>query len=110
MSTLVRPWKPKPNPWEPSNYDDEVIYAVRAFQSGTANAGQQGLVWDWLMYVSGEDDWSFRPEQQGGQRATDIALGKQLVGKQFRKMLHPMTTPKTRSKPQPTKRSSKKVT
>ena len=107
MSTLVRPWKPKPNPWEPSDYDEEVIYAVRALQEGAANAAQQGLIWDWLMYVSGEDDWSFRSEQQGGQRATDIALGKQLVGKQFRKMLHPATTPRTRHNPQPTKRSKR---
>lgn len=86
-------WKPKANPWEPADYDDDVLYAVRAFHGGHANDVQQKLVWEWLLYVCGDDDWQFRPDDRGGQRATDVALGKQYVAKQFRKMLSPVLTP-----------------
>ena len=107
-------WRHKANPWEPADYGDDgaVIYAVRALKAGTANPGQQHLLWAWIMHASGEDDWPFRPEAHGGQRGTDVALGKQLVAKQMKKMLSPLMTPKTAEEPpmrgtspRPTKRT-----
>lgn len=97
-------WLPKQNPWEPPDYDDQVVYAVRALYEGKANDGQQKLAWDWLMYVTGESDWPFRP---GGGEATNVAMGKQFVGKQLRKMLHPSVTPKPKPKQQQGKRQGK---
>lgn len=87
-------WLPKKEPWIPADYDDRVVYAVRAFAAGRANDGQQGLLWDWIQYVAGADDMSFRPESAGGERATAFAEGKRFVGQQIRKMLHHAVTPK----------------
>lgn len=93
-----RTWLPKAQPWEPGDYDEEVVYAVRAFFKGDALPHQQLVVRDWLMYLTGASegfaDLSFRPGADGGQRATDFAEGKRFVGLQVRKMLHPATTPK----------------
>lgn len=86
-------WKAKANPWEPPDYDELVIYAIRAVHTGTANEGQQKLFWHWLQYASGADDISFRPGE-GGERATSFAEGKRFLGQQLRKMLHPALTPK----------------
>ena len=82
---------PKPSPWQPADYDESVTAAVRAFHSGVANAGQQKVVWTWLTEtVCGDEDWPFRPEQFGGQRATDVALGKMFVARQLKKQLSPL--------------------
>lgn len=86
-------WISRANPWEPPQYDDDVIYAIRAFHSGSANEGQQKLVWRWFQYACGSDDISFRPDDKGGQRATDFAEGKRFMGQQLRKFLHPAMTP-----------------
>lgn len=89
-------WKPKKDPWNPADYDDDVVYAVRAMNLGQANEGQQKLAWSWLMYVTGAGDeyadLSFRPGATG-ERDTTFAEGKRFVGLQFRKMLHPSVTP-----------------
>ena len=92
-------WSHKPDPWMPADYDDSVIYAIRAFYNGTANEPQQKTVWAWLMHLTGEDDWCFRPGGEEGLRATHIALGKQYVGKQLRKMLDQRVTPKPLNAP-----------
>ncbi len=91
-------WAYKPDPWQPADYDEAVIYAVRALKDGLANDGQQKLVWDWLMYVTHQDDWAFRPSNGNadGLRSTDLVLGKQWVGQQFRKMLDWRMTPKAK--------------
>lgn len=85
-------WRHKKHPWEPSEYSEEVIYAIRAMRDGTALPHQQQLAWKWLMFVTaagdGFDDLSFRPGSDG-PRETDFAEGKRYVGLQLRKMLHP---------------------
>lgn len=85
-------WRHRKHPWEPADYDEEVIYAIRAFRDGKALPHQQALAWKWLMFVTaagdGFDDLSFRPGGDG-QRETDFAEGKRFVGLQMRKMLHP---------------------
>jgi hypothetical protein len=85
-------WRHRKHPWEPAEYSEEVIYAVRAMKDGTALPHQQQLAWRWLMFVTaagdGFDDLSFRPGGDG-PRETDFAEGKRFVGLQMRKMLHP---------------------
>jgi len=81
-----KPWEHKLLPHEPVDWDEDVAYAVRALQAGVANDGQQKLAWSWLIYVSGVDDWAYRPDS-AGTGARDVVLGKQFVGHSFRKML-----------------------
>ena len=100
--TTPRDWKPKRHAHDPADYEDEVVWAVRALAAGTAVAHQQQLAWEWIMYVTGAgaefQDLSFRPGPDG-QRETDFAEGKRFVGLQLRKMLHPMVTPKSVTAP-----------
>jgi hypothetical protein len=97
MSSTLGPWLPKKDPWHPADYDDVVVYAVRAFASGKATEHQQKIVWRWMRYVTGTSDefsdLSFRPGDEG-RRATDFAEGKKFVGLQFGKMLNDAVTPK----------------
>jgi hypothetical protein len=94
---IVQNWLPKKEPHEPPDYDEDVVYAVRAVSNGSANEGQQKLFWRWLMYVTKASeefqDMSYRPGETG-VRAMDFAEGKRFVGMQVRKMLHPVLTPK----------------
>jgi hypothetical protein len=104
-------WSPKKDPWMPPDYDDVVVYAIRALALGKANAHQQGVAWKWLQYVTGASDefadLSFRPGAEG-QIATTFAEGKRFVGLQIRKMLHPALTPKVLPEPATEKRKSRK--
>lgn len=90
-------WLPKKDPWLPPDLTDDVIWAIRAFSKGNAGEGQQRMVWNYLMYLTGTgdqyNDLSFRPGVEG-MRATDFAEGKRFVGLQLRKPLHPALTPK----------------
>ncbi len=88
----------------PPDYDDGVIYAIRAFKEGKANEGQQQHLWRWLSYVCAADDYqdlSFRPGGEEGRRATDFAEGKRFVFQQIKKLLNPTYTPK-KPTPKPT--------
>ena len=97
---IYPPWKPKAEPHHPPDYDERVIYSVRALAAGTASAPQQAIVWRWLSYVTG-DGMSYRPGGPEGMRATDFAEGKRFVGEQLRKMLHPELTPPDGAAPAP---------
>jgi hypothetical protein len=96
-------WLPKKEPWFPPDYDEQVIYAIRAISYGEATAYQQGLFWRYLMYVCGSSeefaDLSFRPGQEG-ERATTFAEGKRFVGLQLRKLLRPELTPEAKPETQ----------
>lgn len=95
--TIQHTWRPKPNAHDPADYDELVVYAVRAVYLGEASAAQQKLAWEWIMYVSGAgdgfQDLSYRPGGEDGRRQTDFAEGKRFVGLQIRKMLRPEVTP-----------------
>lgn len=102
----MTPWLPKPLPWIPPDYSDDVVMAVRAFESGTANAGQQKTVWRYIMYITKAtdefQDLSFRPS--GGAagasgEATNFAEGSRFVGMMLRKMLRAELTPKPTTAP-----------
>lgn len=87
-------FKPKAHPYEPVDYDELVLMAVRSFSTGTANAAQQAEVWAWLQYVTGTGefaDLSFRPGGADAERESAFAEGKKFVGLQIQKMLHPAT-------------------
>ena len=109
--TYHRVWRPKPEPHNPPDYDDDVIMAVRSFAEGVANGQQQKLVWTWLMYVTAASDefqdLSYRPGEMG-TRATDFAEAKRFVGMQFRKMLRPELTPKLKT-PEPKRQTLKDI-
>lgn len=91
-------WRPKAEPHMPADWDEDVLWAVRALASGTANEGQQRMAWEWMMYLTGASeqfaDLSYRPGPDG-MWATAFAEGKRAVGLQLRKMLSPILTPKT---------------
>lgn len=94
---MIRRWLPKKHPHHPPDYDEQVIYAVRAWSQGKASEGQQIMAWDYLMYVTGAseqfNDLSYRSNDEGGTRAMDFAEGKRFVGLSIRKLLHPAVTP-----------------
>lgn len=94
-------WLPKSLPWIPPDHTDEVVMAIRAFEAGNANAGQQQTAWRYLMYLtraSGEfQDLSFRPGGAEGRRATDFAEGMRFVGMMLRKLLRPEFTPQPKT-------------
>lgn len=82
-------------PHEPTQYDDQIIAAVRALHSGTANEGQQKAAWDWIVYrASGYNDLSYRPGGEDGRRASDFMEGRRFVGAQMLKLLQPILTRK----------------
>lgn len=91
-----RKWLPKKEPWQPHDYDEETIYAIRALVTGTASEFQQKLAWDYIMYLTASSpefyDLPFRPGDDG-RRATDFAAGKMFVGLQLRKLLLNELTP-----------------
>jgi len=85
-------WKPKPHPFEPSEWDEDILMAFRSFVAGKANDGQQALVWKYVQYLSGVgeyQDLSWRPGGPDGERQTSFAEGKRFVGLQLLKLLHP---------------------
>lgn len=94
---MIRRWFPKAHPHHPPDYDEQVIYAVRAWSQGKASEGQQIMAWDYVMYVTGAseqfNDLSYRPDKDGGTRAMDFAEGKRFVGLMIRKLLRPEVTP-----------------
>jgi len=92
------PWVPYREPYHPPDYDDRVIYAVRAFANGKATEGQQLIFWRWLRYITELDGMPYRPGGADGSRDTDFASGKMFVGQQITKMLHPELTPSDEEK------------
>lgn len=99
-------WLPTTLPWLPPAHDENVVMAIRAFKEGSANTGQQQLVWRYLMYLTRASeefqDLSFRPDNHGGERATIFAEGSRFVGIMIRKLLRPEFTPKPAPISQPT--------
>jgi hypothetical protein len=79
-------------PWHPAPYDEAVTGALKALQSGTANAAQQQRALKWIIEpLCGTYDLSYRPGEDG-ERDTAFAEGKRFVGQQIVKQLK-LTTP-----------------
>lgn len=57
----------------------EVVWALKGLNAGTADAGQQALALHWILYkVCKLDDSPYFPDNS---RDTDFALGKQFVAR-----------------------------
>lgn len=71
----------------PAEYDLDVVMAIRALISGKASEGQQKLGMDWIITkVANLYDMSYRPDKDGGARATEFHEGRRFVGSQIVKM------------------------
>lgn len=67
--------------WVPETPPAKITLAMKALVAGSATADQQRIGMDWIINtLCGTYDWPFRPGPEG-HRETDIALGRQLVGK-----------------------------
>lgn len=72
---------------EPAPYDKAILMAIRACIAGNANEGQQKLAMDWIITkASNLYDMSYRPDDNGGARATEFHEGRRFVGSQIVKM------------------------
>lgn len=75
--------------WVPPPYDDDDAYAVKAVHAGVASEAQQKRALNYILHaLCAVSDWSFRPDNLGGSRATDIMLGRQFVGLQIWKLIN----------------------
>ena len=86
-------WRPKRHPYEPADWDENIVMAFRSFVAGKANEGQQQTVWRYLQYLTGTGDYtdlSFRPGGSDAERETAFAEGKRYVGLQLMKLNHPL--------------------
>lgn len=76
----------------PAEYDLATVIAIRALLTGTANEGQQKAGMDWIITKAANlYDMSYRPDKDGGARATEFHEGRRFVGSQIVKMQHPAT-------------------
>lgn len=76
----------------PAPYDRADLMAIRACIEGTANAGQQQRAMDWIITKAANlYDMSYRPDDDGGARATEFHEGRRFVGNQIVKMTRPET-------------------
>ena len=76
------------DPHVPPPYDSSDLAAFRALREGCADAYQQKLCLDWIIYACGTYDDTWRPGGQEGVRATDYASGKRAIGLAIVKMLN----------------------
>lgn len=96
------PKAPNPYPWFPSRHleseDGRAEYAiacssVQRLAQGTADEHAQKQALDYIINtLCNTYDLSFRPDEQGGRRATDFAEGKRFVGLQLIAMLKTSVT------------------
>lgn len=87
-------WAPKSEPHIPPDYDKDVIYAWRALKEGKATPDQQGLIVQYIAYVTGTGDWAdigYRPGGVEAERASAFADGKKSVGLALEKLGKPYT-------------------
>lgn len=84
--------KPRARAWEPCPVTKETLpvhAALKALRAGTADSYQQELALDWVLYMaSAMTEPAFRSDQDGGERETSFALGRQYVGQQIMKMIN----------------------
>lgn len=78
-----------PRSWEPADYEDTDIYALRALQHGAANADQQKRALNLIVnQIAATYDKSFRPDDFGGIRESDFAEGRRHVGLEIIRILN----------------------
>lgn len=78
-----------PRAWEPQEYEDRDVYALRALQFGGATAEQQKRALDLIINrIAATYDKSFRPDDFGGVRESDFAEGRRHVGLEIIRILN----------------------
>lgn len=76
-------------PWEPADYDIQIVAAVKAVAGGTGTEHQQTLVMRYIIDVLGAyHELSFRPKNLGGDRGTAFMEGRRYVGQQLTKLIN----------------------
>lgn len=76
-------------PYIPPPYTPAEATAMQALAKGVANAHQQRMALDWIMFkASNYLDEPFRPGGHDGERDTNFALGRAFVGRQVAKLLN----------------------
>lgn len=77
---------PENAPYLPSHVFQEVAYAIRGVNAGTADASQQALAVRWIVHeVTKAYDMSYRPESA---RDSDFAEGKRYVGNELIRVIN----------------------
>lgn len=77
--------KDLPQPWKPAKYAEDVVYALQALATGTANKGQQVTALQWIINdLAGTYDETYFADSE---RNTAYAQGKRHVGLQMVKLI-----------------------
>lgn len=73
-------------PWFPPQLTKNEARAIKAVWEGVASEPQQKKVIELIIKrFACADDLEFRPDDMGGERASNFASGKRFVGEQVRK-------------------------
>jgi hypothetical protein len=85
--------------FDPPEYDETVLYSIRALADGQASDGQQKLAFEWIMRSAcALNSWAFCAGGDDGQRSTDLLLGRQMVGHVLYDMLQPKALERLQAK------------
>lgn len=77
------------------------VFAIQAMSHGEANQGQQKIALDFLIHeLCRTYDFSFRPDDKGGERETALAEGRRFVGIQLERIIRNPYDELTGKKPQ----------
>lgn len=80
--------KPAPAPWAEPVYEKADVIAIQLVAQGKGEAIHQKRVIDIVVNKMAETyGLSFRPDSDGGERATSFAEGKRFVGSQLVKLM-----------------------
>ena len=80
--------KPAPAPWAEPLFEKADVIAIQRVAAGNGEASHQQRVIDILVNKIAETyNLSFRPDDDGGERATAFAEGKRYVGSQLVKLM-----------------------
>lgn len=75
-------------PWFPTEYEDHHVQAMKALARGDCPEHLQKIALDWIINQACDTfGMSFRPDDMGGDRASNFAEGKRHVGNQIVKMI-----------------------
>lgn len=117
MALKFRPW----HPVTVNKSNDPVIssleirkcdcVAIQSVERGVASEDQQKMAWAAILHICGLNDLAWMPDENGGDRDTAFAAGKQHVGFQLRKLtkfpITFLTGENTDDGPEHTRRSGK---
>jgi len=78
-----------PRAFHSAQWDLADCHAIKAVAAGTADEAQQKRAIEWIILKACRAyEVSFYPDDQGGARDTDFALGRQFVGQQIVKLIN----------------------